>query len=134
MAKQLINAVQLEELRAALRDVGDDIGDLALSLLEEIASGVVADARSHVPQRTGRARATYRLRGTAIVFGDDSAPYVPWLEFGGKVGRHNSNLRAYNPQGRYVYPSIARNMADVERRVDDLISQITAGFLTVEGS
>lgn len=130
--KPIIQAEQMERLRAALRDVSEDIGDLVHSLIEDLTGDVVRDAASHVPRMTGRAKASYQARGATIVIGE-GVPYVPWLEFGGRVGRKNATLRAFNPQGRYVYPAIARNAKDIEKQIDDLISQITGGFLEVEG-
>ncbi len=132
MAKPLIDAVQLERLAAVMRDMSDDVKDLVASLMEDIANQVVRDARQNVPSLTGRARASYKAAGHELTIGD-GVPYVPWLEFGGKVGRNKSNLRAYNPRGRYLYPAIARNMAHVEKQVDDLIEQASHGFLEIEG-
>ena len=127
-----IRAAQASELQTALRDVSDEIGDLVMSELEDIAKAVAADARARVPHRSGKAQASYRSSGTAVLWGD-GVPYVPWLEFGGKVGRKDSVSRPYTRKGRYVYPAIAERMAEIEERVDDLISQMTAGFLEVEG-
>ena len=127
-----IKAGQASELQTALRDVSDEIGDLVLSELEDIAKAVASDARARVPHRSGRAQASYRSSGAAVLWGD-GVPYVPWLEFGGKVGRKDSVSRPYTRKGRYVYPAIAERMAEIEERVDDLISQLTAGFLEVEG-
>lgn len=128
----IINAAQMAELTAALRDLDDDIGDLAMSLLEDISRDVAADVRSRVPYRTGRARQSYQVHAHTIVFGGEQAPYAPWLEFGGKVGRKKTTKRPYVRKGRYLYPAIAEHLDDIEKRVDDLISQITGGFLTVE--
>ena len=128
----VISAAQLAELTAALRDLDDDIGDLAMSLLEDISRDIAADVRARVPYRTGRARQSYKVTGHSITFGGEQAPYVPWLEFGGKVGRKKTTKRPYIRKGRYLYPAIAENLDDIEKRVDDLISQITGGFLTVE--
>lgn len=128
----VISAAQLAELTAALRDLDDDIGDLAMSLLEDISRDIATEVRSRVPYRTGRARQSYQVHGHSIVFGGEQAPYAPWLEFGGKVGRKDSVKRPYTRKGRYLYPTIAENLDDIEKRVDDLISQITGGFLTVE--
>ena len=127
-----IKAAQASELQTALRDVSDEIGDLVMSELEDIAKAVAADARARVPHRSGKAQASYRSSGTAVLWGD-GVPYVPWLEFGGKVGRKDSVSRPVTRKGRYVYPAIAERMAEIEERVDDLISQMTAGFLEVEG-
>lgn len=131
-AKNFINATQMEELRAALREVSDDIGDLVASLLEDMARDIASTAGARVPTRTGRARASYQARGMSLSIGE-GAPYVPWLEFGGKVGRKGSVSRPYSPKGRYLYPTIAGEFADFEARIDDLISQATNGFLEVDG-
>lgn len=128
---ELIGAAQAAELSYALRSVSDEVADVVASELEDIAKAVAADARKRVPHRTGRAQASYRANGSAIVFGD-GVPYVPWLEFGGSVGRKGSVKRPYVREGRYVYPAINANLADIEARVDDLIAQMTAGYLEVE--
>jgi hypothetical protein len=135
-AIELIGAAQASELRTALRECSDEIADVVLSELEDIAAGVAEDARARVPHRSGAARASYKARGTAVVFGD-GVPYVPWLEFGGSVGRKGPDGRGTVKRpmvkgGRYVYPAINASLADIEKRVDDLISQITGGYLEVE--
>ena len=128
---RFVKAAQASELRTALREVSDEVGDLVQSLMEDIAKEVAADARSRVPTRTGTAAASYRASGETISFGT-GVPYVPWLEFGGSVGRKKSIHRPYQRRGRYVYPAIAEHMADVEKRIDDLIEQATGGYLEVE--
>jgi hypothetical protein len=133
VSKTFIGAAQLSELQTALRDVGDDIGDLVLSVLDEIAGEALADVRGRVPHRTGKARGAYQLRGHAITVAADDAPYVPWLEFGGRVGRKKSNLRAYVPAGRYLYPALGVHEKDIEKKIDDLIEQATHGYLTIDG-
>lgn len=128
---KLVGAAQAAELSYALRSVSDEVADVVMSELEDIAKAVAADARKRVPHRTGRAQASYRAQGTAVVFGD-GVPYVPWLEFGGKVGRKDSVTRPHVRGGRYAYPALAANMAEVEKRVDDLIAAMTGGYLEVE--
>lgn len=132
----LVGAAQASELRTALRQVSDEVADVVMSELEDIAKAVAADARARVPHRTGRAQQSYRAQGAAVVFGD-GVPYVPWLEFGGQVGRKGTDgrgtvKRPYLREGRYVYPAITANLADIEARVDDLIAAMTAGYLEVE--
>lgn len=126
-----VRAGQLSELRTALREVSDEIADVVHAELEDIAKTVAADARSRVPRNTGKAAATYRAEGATVTWGTGVA-YVPWLEFGGAVGRKKSIKRPYQRKGRYVYPAIAEHMADVEKRIDDLIEAVTGGYLEVE--
>lgn len=128
---QWIKAAQASELRTALREVSDEIADLVHSELEDIARTVAASARSKVPHRSGAAQSSYRAVGAAVSWGE-GVPYVPWLEFGGKVGRKDSVKRPFVRKGRYVYPAIAEQMADIEKRVDDLIAAMTHGYLVVE--
>lgn len=128
---ELVGAAQAAELRAALRECSDEIADLVMSELEMIAKGVAADARARVPHRSGKAAASYRAKGAAVTFGD-GVPYVPWLEFGGTVGGKRATKRPRVKGGRYMYPAINENMADIEKRVDDLIALATGGYLVVE--
>lgn len=128
---ELIGAAQAAELAYALREVSDEIADVVHAELEDIAKGVAADARARVPRRTGRAQASYKAVGSALSIGD-GVPYVPWLEFGGKVGRGEGSRRPYIKGGRYLYPAINANLVDIEKRVDDLIAQMTAGYLVVD--
>lgn len=131
-AAELVGAAQAAELRAALRDCSDDIADLVSSELEDIAKDVASDARGRVPQVTGAAAGSYRPRGTGVIFGGVDVPYVPWLEFGGAVGRKKAVIRPKVKGGRYLYPAIAENLADIEKRVDDLIGIATGGYLEVD--
>lgn len=128
---QLIKAGQVSELETALRELSDDMADLVLSELEDIAKDVAADARKRVPYRSGAAQASYRAKGSALSIGE-GVPYVPWLEFGGRVGRKDSVSRPYKRGGRYLYPTIAEQMADIEKRIDALIADATNGYLVVE--
>lgn len=115
--------------------MSDDVGDVVMSELEDIAKNVAADARARVPHRTGRAAQSYRASGTAVSFGA-GVPYVPWLEFGGQVGRKDASgrgnvKRPYVKEGRHVYPAINAHLADIEKRVDDLIEGMSRGWFEV---
>jgi len=73
----------------------------------DAADAVVDYARPRVPRRTGRARQS--LRATSIggavrlTEGGPRAPYMPWLDFGGRVGRRGSVHRPYLRRGRYLH-------------------------------
>lgn len=134
---KLIGAAQASELATALRQVSDEVADVVHAELEDLARGIARDAAKLVPHRTGRAQASYRARGAAVTFGGPDAPYVPWLEFGGNVGRKNSAGKGTVPRnfvkrGRYLYPVLARDLKDIEKRVDQLISDMTNGYLEVD--
>jgi len=75
--------------------------------LNEAANVVVGHAVSPVPKRSGRGAASIKARSTAkavrVVEGGNRAPYMPWLDFGGRVGRKRSVSRPFMKDGRYIY-------------------------------
>lgn len=100
-------------------------------MLEQAAADVAGDAQRLVPRGpSGRARASLRALGAAVVMGGARAPYGPWLEFGGRVGIDNSVRRAVVPGGRYIWPSWMKNRTDIltamERGLDALADE--SGF------
>jgi hypothetical protein len=70
---------------------------------------VVQDARAGIPTRSGKAKGSVKARSTQtasrIVGGGNRAPYYPWLDFGGRVGRNRSVSRPFLKYGRYIYNS-----------------------------
>lgn len=75
--------------------------------LNEAADLVVGKSKPVFPALTGRAASTIRAASTQkasrVRLGGSRAPYGPWLEFGGRVGRNQSIQRRYVREGRYVY-------------------------------
>lgn len=80
----------------------------ALNAAVEIVLGY---ARPRVPKRSGRAAASLKARSTQtaarVAAGGPRAPYYPWLDFGGRVGRRRSVRRPFISEGRFVYPALA---------------------------
>lgn len=83
----------------------DDIGN-------DAAESVAARLRLALPMgpvEAGHARSSVEvdhppgLRAT-VREGGVRFPYVGWLDFGGNVGRHNSNHRTWIKGGRYLFP------------------------------
>ncbi len=74
----------------------------------QAAQLVVDNARPRVPRRSGKAAGSIKARSTQtatkIASGGRAAPYMPWLDYGGKVGRNNTASRPFIADGRYVYP------------------------------
>ncbi len=99
----------LAEFSRALRDL-DSSSPRALRLaLNQVADVVIGAAQPKVPTITGRAARSMRARSTRnavrVTAGGDKAPYYPWLDFGGHVGRHGTAARAFLKEGRYLYPT-----------------------------
>jgi hypothetical protein len=100
----------LDEFRGALGELENSLPKALSVALAGCSDLVLTDARRRVPARTGNARASLAVRvlegsagSTATVVGGGSrAPYFPWLDFGGAVGRRHSVRRPYLGTGRYV--------------------------------
>jgi hypothetical protein len=90
--------------------------------LNDAANVIVDDAKPRVPARSGRARASVKARSTQsqsrVVGGGNKAPYYPWLDFGGRVGRGRTGPntgsvhRTFIRNGRYIYNAYFRNRGE----------------------
>lgn len=106
----MVNRVKIDGLAEFNRNLRklDAKAPTALRLALNDAAEVVVDyAKPRVPSRTGRARRTIKGRSTRtlarVVAGGPKAPYYPWLDFGGRVGRKGSVRRIVRKHGRYLY-------------------------------
>jgi hypothetical protein len=102
--------IKVEGLNQFARNLKKLDADLPKALrvaLNSSAELVVDRARPDVPRRSGRARGSIRPRSTRtavrVTGGGRRAPYYPWLDFGGRVGRRRSVARAFMKDGRYIY-------------------------------
>lgn len=118
----LIDPVRIEGLREtvrALRQVSNEAPRALRLAANEAAEIVVREARRDMPSRSGRAKQSVRASSTRtaarVTEGGRRAPYVPWLDYGGKVGRGDTASRPFIPDGRYVYPAYRRTRPEFER-------------------
>lgn len=118
MAGNPVGVEGLAELRRALKDIGGPAlqKNLRVKFLK-VGEEVAADARSRMPEKTGRAKAAVRAgvsgNNAYVQTGNKTtAPHGAWLDFGGVLkpvgGRHNTIRRARVKGGRYLYPAIGR--------------------------
>jgi HK97 gp10 family phage protein len=119
----------LDELRKAFREAGDKVATKELGKAGKDAADIVAkEAASRVPVLTGAARKSVRAvvaqGGGAVREGGPKAEYVPWLDFGGRVGRNRSVSRPFIKLGRYVYPALNDRHAQVVELYDDLVDGV----------
>lgn len=103
----------LRDFQRALKTMDTELPKALRMALNTAGDVVVSDARPRVPRRHGRARSSVRARSTQkqvrVVGGGNKAPYYPWLDFGGRVGRSRSIHRPYiSPHGRYIYNAYFR--------------------------
>lgn len=128
-----IDPIPVEGLRALarqLRAVSSDLPKAMRLAANEAADVVVQEARRRIPKRSGKAAASIRAKSTRtaarISSGGRRAPYVPWLDYGGKVGRNNTASRPFISDGRYVYPSFGDKRNEVEQTYAKAIARIVA--------
>lgn len=121
----------IRELNKAFKQVSDDLPKQMKVGFQKISQMVVDAAAPKVPEKSGKARASYKARGTAkgasIAFGGTKAPYAPWLDFGGKVGRKKSIQRAFIKEGRYLYPTIKELNPQILNAVEELVNDVEKG-------
>lgn len=129
-----VRILGLRELQSAFKKVDSDIPKELKTSFLRIATDVAGKAAAKVPHRTGRAASSIRprasQRGAGIAFGGSAAPYYPWLDFGGRVGRNKSIYRDLVVGGRYIYPTIAEEKDAIEKAAEDAVESAahSAGF------
>lgn len=131
-----IKVTGIVDLQRALRELDKDLPKELAAGLGEAAEIVLDAARPLVPRRTGKAAGSMKVkkqqRGAALAVGGTAAPYFPWLDFGGKVGRNRSVTRPFISGGRYIYPTLKAKDEQVKAKVDEVLERMAkaAGFDT----
>lgn len=128
-------AVRVDGLREFRRDLGKLDKQFPKDLNQEIkriGGRIADDARSRVPVRSGRARASIRATTAGsrayIVGGKKTVPYYAWLDFGGGIPNRASRRRRglQRPwqsrpilqEGRFIYPAIRRYRPRLETELE----------------
>ena len=114
-----------------LRKLDSDLPKVIRVALNEATDIIVGYAKPKVPRESGRAQASVKARSTRtkarVQGGGNRAPYYPWLDFGGRVGKNRSVRRAFLKEGRYIYAAyfdhgdefgeaLTRSLVDVVRQ------------------
>lgn len=99
----------LAQFQRNLRRMDADLPKALRVALNQAADVVVSDAKPHVPKKTGKAAGSMKVASTRtavrVKAGGRRAPYYPWLDFGGAVGKNKSIRRPFLKDGRYIYES-----------------------------
>jgi hypothetical protein len=107
----------LSEFNRALKKLDSELPKAVRLANNEAAEVVVKYTLPLVPTRSGKAKRTVKAISTRTEGrargGSKGAPYYPWLEFGGHVGRKHATARPYVKEGRYLYPSYLSHRAEV---------------------
>lgn len=153
----------LSELLASMRKVAPEARREFTASLKAIGKVVQAETQADMPRRTGKARRSVKVKvvtrrgfeGVEISEGGAVAPYAPWLDFGGTVGRgrrttarvtitaHSSGrvqvrrqnlgsrgsgavVRPFIKDGRYLYPAYYRRYDDMVTATLDAVRKACA--------
>lgn len=115
----------LSEFKTNLKKLDRDLPKALRIALNEAADIVVTGTKSKMPHRSGRAKGSVKARSTQnkarVIEGGNRASYVPWLEFGGRVGKSHGVRRALMSDGRYLYPTYKKASASGE--IQDALSK-----------
>lgn len=124
-----IRVAGLREFQASCKAYDGESQKLLRVVLNTAVELVVNEARPRVPTKTGAARASIKpqssQREARVRAGGSKAPYYPWLDYGGRVGRGRTGPgtgsvnRPFERGGRYLYPAYS----DVRPKVLDAMTQ-----------
>ncbi len=138
MPSPTVQVTGLREVNAALRATGKEAPKEMREEFRKIIEPLARVAAGKYPSVTGRAARSVTPRasatGAGIAFGGSRAPYAPWLDFGGAVGRKRSIVRPFVRQGRYVYPTVMDARDNLEEAAGDAVLTVARrhGFDTDE--
>jgi hypothetical protein len=124
-----IKITGLADFNRSLRRMSAELPK-ALRLAHNEGAQIVVDwVQPRVERRSGKAAKSVKAKSTRTesrVTGGNArtAPYYPWLDFGGDVGPDDSVHRKYYSDGRYLYPSLAANREGIENALERALLQV----------
>lgn len=133
---EAIKITGLNEFVRNLKKLDNDLPKMVRRSFNTAADVLVAAIRPDIPSRSGRAAGSVRSQSTQtaarVSGGGNRAPYYPWLDFGGKVGRHKSVKRPFYADGRYIYGTYfrKRDTGEFEQVMTEQLLEVVraAGF------
>lgn len=118
-----VKVTGLKEFRRNLGKINADLPKAMRVANNEVADIVVVYVKQRMERRTGAAAGTVRVASSQkevrVREGSAKVPYVPWLDFGGRVGPRRSVRRPFYSDGRYLYPALAATRDELANRLAD---------------
>jgi hypothetical protein len=129
VARQSIQIDGLKQFQQALRKMDADLPKQLRVALNKASQLVIDYAKPKVPRRSGRAAASLKVRSSQkaarIAAGGRSAPYYPWLDFGGKIPQ--GGTRPFYTEGRYIYPALKANREEITGVLEQAVTDLARG-------
>lgn len=123
----------LSKFSRSLKQVSSDAPKALRIALNGASDYLISEARPLIPSRTGRARASLKASSTRTAVrvseGGPKAPYMPWLDYGGRTGPRRSVERPFIKEGRYLYPTLHKS----REQFTDLLTSAIVGVATGAG-
>jgi hypothetical protein len=123
---EIVKIDGLSQFIRNLKRLDADLPKMNRRAMNDAAEIVLAYARPRVASRTGRAASTLKAQSTQtavrVAAGGNKAPYYPWLDFGGRVGRRKSVKRPFIGEGRYIYPALAAKRREFEEALSKALT------------
>lgn len=121
----------LREFQRALRQMDAGLPKQIRLVFNDATKVVIRDATSRMPSRSGRAIASVKARSSQrearVAIGGARAPYVPWLDYGGKTGPNRSVVRPFIREGRYLYPALTRERDELQKILEAGLVELATG-------
>jgi hypothetical protein len=118
----------LKETQKALKAIDSTAPKQLRIALNSVADLVISKGRPLVPVRTGAAQRSWKPRSTRtesrVSYGGPKAPYMPWLDWGGRVGRRRSVTRPYMREGRYLYPTLSKHRSEIQGFAQEALTNV----------
>lgn len=118
MSKTVLAVAGLSGMRKSFKGIDKDLPKGVRLVLNSVAQVVVDAVKPKVPSKTGAARSSLKAASSQtesrISAGGRRAPYYPWLDFGGRVGRRKATRRDFIQGGRYIFPTVAAMQDEIQ--------------------
>lgn len=130
MSSSTLRVVGLKEFKKGLRGIDRGAPKAVRVALNGVADVLIGATRPKIPRLSGAAAASLQARSSQsearISVGGPKAPYYPWLDFGGRVGRNRSVVRPFYSDGRYIYPTLGEIRTDIEGAMLKAMAQLAS--------
>jgi hypothetical protein len=128
VAVEPIKVTGLREFNRDLKKIDKDLPKVLRLANNDVAQLIVDWAKPKFPKKTGAAARTVKVASTRtevrVREGSAKVPYVPWLDFGGRVGRARSIKRAFYSDGRYLWPGLIANREQATERLAERLMEV----------
>jgi HK97 gp10 family phage protein len=131
VAPERISIDGLREFNKALKEIDSKLPSQTRIGLNTAAQIVVDAAKPKVPVgpgKGGHAKDSIKAKSTRtevrVSEGGNKYPYMPWLDFGGRVGIHKSVKRPFMKTGRYLWAAYDAHKGDVEAQAVKALEQV----------